>query len=424
MQKYTNYIKYGAKCHSSLCIFVILGVQKHDFTQFFLYVSLKYCNFATENKTPIMKEIQFSAIILLSLLTVTLTTLLPWKVTKTAVLNRSRWLLAGSTALLAVQFLLQYAIGFRQMGTTQAVMVNLLFFVPASWLFSMSLLNMLRKGQTPRHDWMIGLTAWGLTILLITIAMIQTGDALSDSQPMRIAEYIAGIGYCLMQFYYNYRLYSNYRRLRNALNDYYDHDIDNLLFWMRRSIYLLIIIAASAPLLIFSSDILLMSYTLIILFSIYYTVYSFVCYCISNDSLQVEMVQQNANEEEAKAPARKDAPVVSETDLDRVSQSVKEWLASGGHLHSGITVATSATEMHVPQRLLRAWYRKEGFESYSDWLQQLRVGHAKKLLAEHPDWSLDTIAEQSGFSSRNYFHRIFLKLTGQTPSQYSSAFKN
>jgi AraC-like DNA-binding protein len=41
-----------------------------------------------------------------------------------------------------------------------------------------------------------------------------------------------------------------------------------------------------------------------------------------------------------------------------------------------------------------------------------------RLLVQHPEWSVDTIAEQCGFSSRNYFHRIFLKLTGQTPSQY------
>ena len=371
-----------------------------------------------------MKEIQFSAIILMALLTVTLTALLPWRVARTGILNRSRWLMVGCTALLTLHFLLQYTIGFRQMGITQAVMVNLLFFVPASFFLSMSLLNLLRKGQTLGRDWVVGLMTWGLTILLIVAAVIQTGDALADSKPMRLADYISGAGYCLMQFYYNYRLYSSYRRLRNALNDYYDHDIDNLLFWMRRSIYLLVIIATTVPLLIFTSDIILMIYTLIILSSLFFTVYSFVSNCISSDYQQVEMAQLNINEEDAKSLARKDAPVVSEADLQRVSQTVKEWLASGGHLHSGITVATSATEMHVPQRLLRVWYQKEGFESYSDWLQQLRVEHAKKLLTEHPDWSLDTIAEQSGFSSRNYFHRIFLKLTGKTPSQYASALRN
>ena len=79
-----------------------------------------------------MTEMQFSAMVLMSLLSVTLIVLLPRRVMTESVLNRSRWLMVGGTSLVAVQFLLQYTFGFRQMGVTQAVMVNLLFFVPCS----------------------------------------------------------------------------------------------------------------------------------------------------------------------------------------------------------------------------------------------------------------------------------------------------
>ena len=71
-----------------------------------------------------MTEMQFSAMVLMSLLAVTLIVLLPRRVMTEPVLNRSRWLMVGGTALVAVQFLLQYTFGFRQMGVTQAVMVN------------------------------------------------------------------------------------------------------------------------------------------------------------------------------------------------------------------------------------------------------------------------------------------------------------
>ena len=153
-------------------------------------------------------------------------------------------------------------------------------------------------------------------------------------------------------------------------------------------------------------------------FSIYYITFSFICYCVSNDSHQVELAQQNAKDEGIADKTEKNEPAITDAERQRVTQAVEKWLAAEGHLRSSITVATAATAMHVPQRLLRAWYQTEGFDSYSDWLQQLRVKHAKQLLVQHPEWSVDTIAEQCGFSSRNYFHRIFLKLTGQTPSQY------
>ena len=94
-----------------------------------------------------MTEMQFSAMVLMSLLAVTLIVLLPRRVMTEPVLNRSRWLMVGGTALVAVQFLLQYTFGFRQMGVTQAVMVNLLFFVPCSCLFSLAILCRLSIGR-------------------------------------------------------------------------------------------------------------------------------------------------------------------------------------------------------------------------------------------------------------------------------------
>ena len=82
---------------------------------------------------------QFTAIMLMALLTMKLL-LLPGRVATNAVLNRSRWLMVVSTALLGVQFLLQLSLGLRTLGVTQAVMVNLIFFIPCSWLMSLAVL--------------------------------------------------------------------------------------------------------------------------------------------------------------------------------------------------------------------------------------------------------------------------------------------
>jgi AraC-like DNA-binding protein len=206
--------------------------------------------------------------------------------------------------------------------------------------------------------------------------------------------------------------------LKKTLNDYYEYQAQHLLRWMNQSVVLMGLMACCVPFLIFSSGLLLLIYALLIFFSIYYITFSFICYCVSNDSHQVELAQQNAKDEGIADKTEKNEPAITDAELQRVTQAVEKWLAAEGHLRSSITVATAATAMHVPQRFLRAWYQTEGFDSYSDWLQQLRVKHAKQLLVQHTEWSVDTIAEQCGFSSRNYFHRIFLKLTGQTPSQY------
>ena len=74
-------------------------------------------------------EYQFSATLLMALLTLSLAFVLPRKVGLGGDVNRSRWLLATGTLLLAVHFYLQYRLGFRTAGNVDdSVFLNLLFF--------------------------------------------------------------------------------------------------------------------------------------------------------------------------------------------------------------------------------------------------------------------------------------------------------
>lgn len=59
-------------------------------------------------------------------------------------------------------------------------------------------------------------------------------------------------------------------------------------------------------------------------------------------------------------------------------------------------------------------------KTFYEFVNEYRVKHAKTLLKTSGD-KLDVIAEQSGFSSRQSFHRVFSKMTGQTPEQYRAS---
>lgn len=57
--------------------------------------------------------------------------------------------------------------------------------------------------------------------------------------------------------------------------------------------------------------------------------------------------------------------------------------------------------------------------SFSDYVNQLRIEHAKTLLmSAGTDNKLTTIAEASGYSSESAFYRNFQKETGMTPSEF------
>ena len=130
-----------------------------------------------------IEHIQFAAITLTGALTLMLVFMLPLRETGGQVYNRSRWLMVAGTALLPVQFLLQYTLHFRQMGVEPAVLINLLFFIPSAWLISLAILNLLRQNVLQRTDWYVGLGSYVIVVALLFGANPTGGHAVLDVTP-------------------------------------------------------------------------------------------------------------------------------------------------------------------------------------------------------------------------------------------------
>ena len=56
--------------------------------------------------------------------------------------------------------------------------------------------------------------------------------------------------------------------------------------------------------------------------------------------------------------------------------------------------------------------------SFPDYIKGLRIAHALDLIKEHPDLTVQQIADQSGFYSISSFERSFKSITGKTPREY------
>ena len=58
-------------------------------------------------------------------------------------------------------------------------------------------------------------------------------------------------------------------------------------------------------------------------------------------------------------------------------------------------------------------------QTFYDYINQLRIERSSlPLINEHPEYTFEFVARQSGFISMSTFRRAFKKITGQTPSQY------
>lgn len=61
--------------------------------------------------------------------------------------------------------------------------------------------------------------------------------------------------------------------------------------------------------------------------------------------------------------------------------------------------------------------KASGYDSYSKWITALRVKEAKHLLSEHPEWSIEAIADQCGIS-RTHFYKVFKEETNLSPTEF------
>ena len=370
-----------------------------------------------------LEEIQFGLLLLTSMMTIYLMFLEINQTKGNAVFNRARWLMAGGIGLLAIHFLLQFTLRFRESGTTQGVLVNLLFFPLACYLINIAVLYLQRQGAIRRHEWWMGLGAYAVIILLLVVpAIIKGVSLLTETNALIWGERISVLIFISMLIYYYILQYKDYIRMKRMLDNFYDYDKAQLVRWL--SIYslgMMLLIALVLPVVIFSSPVVYGLYGIVIFTVVFFNVFNFICFGVSADAQQVQLAEQNANE--SKTDSGSSSVVLSDTDYQQVAKAVEEWIAKGGHLHCGITMQTAANEMRKPRYQLSAWLKTTPYELFNPWLTHLRIEEAKKLLKAHPDWSNDIIAENCGFTTRNYFQTVFKKSTGMTPAEYQTKEK-
>jgi len=380
-----------------------------------------------------MREMQFTAIVLMSLLTLKLL-LLPRKVSANSIVNRARWLMVGGTALLVLQFLLQYILRLRAMGVTQAVMLNLALFIPASWLFSMALIYLQGWGRIKKADeWVGGVTCVVVLTMLGYAAYIDGQPLLTATPELRSAEIGGSVCYAVMLAYYACRHFFNLHSIRRALDNYYDSNMFDMLWWMRLSVILLPIMVLVVPLIIFVHGLVQLVFSLALFAALFFLEDSFCNYVVSSAPAKVEIAEMCEDEFDEIPPMDEDndseghsaseiigGKILGSAALQRMEDAISAWTAAGGHLRSGLTMPNAAKEMLVPRYLLSAWLKQTG-RRYNDWLADLRINEAKRVLKEHPEWSNEFVAEHCGFNDRSYFQRKFKEKTGLSPAEYLNA---
>lgn len=89
------------------------------------------------------------------------------------------------------------------------------------------------------------------------------------------------------------------------------------------------------------------------------------------------------------------------------------------YLNKDLTLGDLANALKTNRTYMGKYLNTVCEQPFYDFINQLRIEQMSiPLMQEHPEYTLEYIATESGFSSISTFRRAFYKFTGKTPSQF------
>ena len=89
------------------------------------------------------------------------------------------------------------------------------------------------------------------------------------------------------------------------------------------------------------------------------------------------------------------------------------------YLNSSLTLQDLAQAVGSNRTYVSNYLLQVRQQTFYDYVNQLRIEKKSiPLMLQHPEYTLEHVANESGFRSLSTFRRAFVKLTGKTPSQF------
>jgi transcriptional regulator GlxA family with amidase domain len=105
---------------------------------------------------------------------------------------------------------------------------------------------------------------------------------------------------------------------------------------------------------------------------------------------------------------------------DSVVRNCERWL--GEHYRDDDAIRKIVALTDIPERTLKRRFKAATGATFIDYLQNLRIEEAKRLL-ETGQLPVDEIGMEVGYEDTSFFRRLFKRRTGLTPGQYRRLFQ-
>lgn len=347
-----------------------------------------------------------------------------WKVWRYEI---SRWILVASMLLFSVHYLLQMIHGLRAQGTDVGAAFNILFYTPVAFAITLSIINIESTGNNVRRYCLRSLMAYILIAIAFGIGMFKNNSLhIGNMLYVMLGLFVVSMAY----FIFIIRKEANTRRQK--LMENFGSDLISYVRYSQASIIMLNLAAGLLPIAIFFNTLLYIIGPLILL-SVIFFVQTFIAmgYYITpkevipedNDAEATDTEAEDTEAEDTKDDKNTlDTNILTANRKTEIELALKKWCEEGFYKDYEVNIYSLATKLGYKKNELTEYFNQSEYTNFRTWLSDIRFNEAVRMMKAYPEYSIDAISTECGFSSHTWIYRIFKQKTGMSPSQWRKQF--
>ena len=329
----------------------------------------------------------------------------------------SRRMMGVALLILAANYSAHFFFGLRLKVLNVTILVNMTTYFLCYWLFSSALMTLLVENYVTRRRTVLHLSLWlAYSALAAAEFLLPAGIRVWATRVLAAVLVIYGLFLAI-------RMLRTYRRAIRLFENTHSDDIGAYIRWLSVFTYWAAGFGVSCALLTFLPYEYVFLWTLA---AVPFYIYLYCCY--KNYLFFYEQVETAIREDEVMMQAGLDDQAVPEVSdgagkavpvyFSDIAQRMDVWIKDEGYRKPGLTLSELAAQFYTNRTYLSEYINTEYRKNFRDWITDLRIGSAKRLMLNNPGMKVQDVSDQAGFLSLSHFSRIFREKEGCTPAKW------
>lgn len=331
----------------------------------------------------------------------------------------SRRMMGVALLILAANYAVHLFCSIRLLELNMTILVNMATYFLCYWIFSSALMTLLVENYVTARRTVLHLSLW-LAYLSLAAAEILLPEGIRIWATIVLAAILVIYGLFLA-----IRLLRTYRKAIRLFENTHSDDIGAYIRWLSVFTYWAAAFGLSCALLTFLPD----KYVFLwVLAAVPFYIYLYCCYknylffyeqvetAFQEDAgiMELDSAVQAAFDFQKGGKGEKAVPVY----YSEISQRLEIWMENEGYRKPGLTLNELSSQICTNRTYLSEYINNVYHKNFRDWITDLRIESAKRLMQNNPGMKVQEISAQSGFLSLSHFSRTFREKEGCSPAKW------